>query len=71
MTTQNLVGQTQKSEWAKKLSGLINWVGQPPNWVGQCLAGPPIATATVSETPSIVHYMQATQFHGQRLVIHF
>ena len=43
MTAQNLVGKTQKSGWAKKLGGPINWLGQTLNWVGQCPAGPPIA----------------------------
>ena len=34
MTAQNLVGQTQKNGWAKKLGGPINWVDQILNWVG-------------------------------------
>ena len=41
---KKLVGQTQKSGWAKKLDGPINCVGQTLNWMGQCPAGPPIAS---------------------------
>ena len=39
---KNRVGQTKKLV-GKKLDGLINWVGQTLNRVGQCPAGPSIA----------------------------
>ena len=41
MTAQSLVGQTQKSGWAKKLDEPINWMGLTLNgWASARQANP-------------------------------